>query len=70
MAYNENVRDEIKKDVLKNLWKDICESYEQGGAEQIKSMLDGQGINIKKDYQEVIEKLGKMLSLGVYDVEA
>ena len=40
MAYKEKVQNEIKKDNLKNLWEKICESYEQGGKEQITSILN------------------------------
>ncbi len=61
MAYKEKVQNEIKKDELKNLWEEICESYEQGGAEQIKSTLHGRIINIKENYRGVLENLEKML---------
>jgi len=46
---------------LKNLWKEICESYEQGGVEQIKSTLNSPIGKIKKDYGQLLENLEKML---------
>jgi hypothetical protein len=61
MAYKENVQDEIKEGKLRNLWKEICESYEQGGVEQIKSTLNSPIDKIKKDYGQLLENLEKML---------
>ena len=61
MAYKEKVQNEIKKDELKNLWEKICESYEQGGMEHIKSTLNEQISTITKDHQEVLKKLERML---------
>ena len=61
MTYKERVRDEIKEGKLRNLWKEICESYEQGGVEQIKSTLNSRIGKIKKDYEQLLENLEKML---------
>jgi len=61
MTYKERVRDEIKEGKLRNLWKEICESYEQGGVEQIKSTLNSRIGKIKKDYEQILENLEKML---------
>jgi len=61
MTYKEKVQNEIKKDELRNLWKEICESYEQGGVEQIKSTLNSPIDKIKKDYGQLLENLEKML---------
>jgi len=61
MVYKEKVQNEIKKDDLKNLWQEICESYEQGGVEKIKKELNSRTEKIKKDYKQVIEELEKML---------
>jgi len=61
MAYKEKVQNEIKKDELRNLWQEICESYEQGGVEQIKSTLNSRIGKVKKDYEQVLENLKKML---------
>lgn len=61
MTYREIVQSEIKKEELNNLWEKICEAYEEGGVEQVKSILNEQISTIKRDYQEVLEKLGEML---------
>ena len=61
MAYKERVQNEIKEGKLKNLWQEICASYEQGGVEQIKLVLNSQTAKIKKDYGQLLEKLEKML---------
>jgi len=61
MPYKEKVQKEIKKEKLRNLWKEICESYEQGGVEQIKSTLNSRIGKIKKDYEQLLENLEKML---------
>ena len=61
MAYKEKVQNKIKKDELKNLWEKICESYEQGGMEHVKSTLNERISTINKDYQEVLKKLEEML---------
>ena len=61
MPYKEKVQKEIKKEKLRNLWKEICESYEQGGVEQIKSTLNSRICKIKKDYEQLLENLEKML---------
>ena len=61
MAYKEKIQDEIKEGKLRNLWKKICESYEQGGVEQIKSTLNSRIGKIKKDYEQLLENLEKML---------
>ncbi|OQX54277.1 MAG: hypothetical protein B5M48_01370 [Candidatus Omnitrophica bacterium 4484_213] len=61
MAYKERVRGGIKEEELKNIWQEICESYEQDGVEQIKSTLNSQIGKIKKDYGQLLKKLGKML---------
>ena len=57
MRYRERVQNEIKGNKLKGLWQEICESYEQGGLEQIKSMLDSNAFQIKRDYKELIQTL-------------
>jgi len=61
MTYKERVQNEIKKEELRNLWQEICESYEQGGVEQIKSTLNSRTGKIKKDYGQQLENLEKML---------
>jgi len=61
MAYKEKVQDEIKEEKLRNIWGKICESYEQGGVEQIKSTLNSRISKIKKDYEQILENLEKML---------
>ena len=61
MAYKEKVQGEIKEEKLRNLWQEICESYEQGGIEQIKSTFNSQIGKIKKDYKQLLENLEKML---------
>jgi len=61
MTYKEKVQDEIKEEKLRNLWQEICKSYEQGGAEQIKSTLNSRIAKIKNDYEQLLENLKKML---------
>ena len=61
MVYKEKVPNEIKKDELRNLWWKICESYEQGGVEQIKSMFHSRIDEIKKDYKQLLTNLEEML---------
>jgi len=61
MAYKEKVQGEIKEEKLRNLWQEICEFYEQGGVEQIKLALNSQIGKIKKDYEQLLENLEKML---------
>lgn len=61
MAYRDRVQGEIKKEELRNLWQKICKAYEQGGSEQIKSTLNYQIYEIKKDYKQQLEKLRRML---------
>ena len=61
MTYREIVQSEIKKEELKNLWEKICEAYGVGRVEQVKSTLNERISTIKRDYQEVLEKLGEML---------
>jgi len=61
MAYKEKVQNEIKKDELNNLWEKICESYEQGVMEHVKSTINERISTINKDYQEVLKKLKEIL---------
>jgi len=61
MAYRDRVQGEIKKEELRNLWQKICEAYVQGGVEQIKSTLISRIDEIKKDYEQQLENLKKML---------
>jgi len=61
MTYKEKVQDEIKEEKLRNLWQEICKSYEQGGVEQIKSTLNSRIAKIKNDYEQLLENLKKML---------
>ena len=61
MTYKERLQDEIKEEKLRNLWKEIYESYEQSGVEQIKSALNSRIGKIKKDYEQLLENLEKML---------
>ncbi len=61
MAYKEKVQEEIKEKKLRNLWQKICESYEQGGVEQIKLVLNSLVGEIKKDYKQILENLEEML---------
>lgn len=57
MGYKERVQNELKGKKLKGLWQEICESYEQGGLEQVKSMLDSSTFQIKRDYKELLQTL-------------
>lgn len=61
MAYKERLQNEIKEETLRNLWQEICKSYEQGGVEQIKSTLNSWIGKIKNDYEQLLENLKKML---------
>ncbi len=61
MTYKKKVQKEIKDEKLRDLWKEICESYEQGGVEQIKSTINSQIGKIKVDYEQLLENLEKML---------
>ena len=61
MTYKEKVQDEIKEEKLRNLWQEICKSYEQDGVEQIKSTLNSRIAKIKNDYEQLLENLKKML---------
>lgn len=61
MDYKEKVQNEIKKDKLRDIWEKICESYKQGGMDQIKSTLNKRTSELRKDYQEQIDKLEEML---------
>ena len=61
MGYKERVRDEIKQEELRGLWQKISSSYEQGGNDQVKSDLNSLLNKIKKDYKQILERLGKML---------
>ena len=61
MAYKERVQDKIEDEKLRDLWQKICEAYEKGGVEQIKSGLNLDVGELKKNYKEVLEKLGRML---------
>ena len=61
MTYREKVQNEINNEKLIKLSEKICEAYEQGGVEQVKSTIDGRLDTINRDYQEVIKKLGELL---------
>jgi len=61
MTYKEKMQDEIKEEKLRNLWWVICESYEQGGVEQIKLELSSRVSELKKNYSQVLKKLEEML---------
>jgi len=61
MAYKEKVQEEIKEEKLKNLWEEICKSYEEGGVEQIKSILNYRINEMKKNYERQLENLKKIL---------
>lgn len=61
MAYKEKIQNKIKKDELRILWENIYKSYEQGGVEQIKLILNELISSVKQDYKELIEKLEKIL---------
>ena len=61
MTYKEKVQDEIKEEKLRNLWQEICKSYEQGGVEQIKLELNSLVSELKKNYSQVLKKLEEML---------
>ena len=60
MAYEERVQDEIKEEKLRNFWQEICESYEKGGVEQIKLVINSRIGKIKEDYVQLLEKLKRM----------
>jgi len=61
MAYSDRVQGEIKKEELRNLWQKVCEAYMHGGIEQIKSILISRIDDIKRNYQEQLENLNKMI---------
>lgn len=61
MGYEEKVEDEIKQEELRDLWQKISSSYEQGGNDQVKSDINSLLNEIKKDYKQILERLGKML---------
>ena len=61
MTYKERVQGEIKKEELRNLWQEICEDYVQGGVGKIKSTLISRLNEIKKDYEQQLENLKKIL---------
>lgn len=66
MKYKEKVEEKIKeydirtKERLK-IWDKICEDYEKGGAEQVKSSIFEVGSAIKSGFDEIISRLEQML---------
>jgi len=61
MGYKEEVKNELKRDELKGIWEEICEAYEEGGVFQLKSKLDSQTHQIKKEYKQLIKALEEKL---------
>jgi len=61
MGYKEKVEEEIKKDKLKNLWREIFEAYERGGVEEIKLKLNSITGELIENYKQLLERLVKML---------
>jgi hypothetical protein len=61
MTYKEKVLDEIKKDKLKKLWEEICDAYEKGGSDGIESLLNSKIEKVKKEYNQLLNDLEKIL---------
>ena len=66
MSYKEDVKDKIRGSAVRTeertkLWQEISGAYEQGGVEQVGSMLAEKMEGFKDKFEEAIEKLQKML---------
>jgi len=66
MKYKEKVKEKIKESDIRakerlKIWDKICEDYEKGGAEQVKSDISERVNAIKSDFDEIISILNKML---------
>lgn len=66
MRYEEKVKEKMKESNIRTkerlkIWDKICEDYEKGGAEQVKSGIYEIVNSIKSDFDEIISKLNEML---------
>lgn len=66
MKYKEKVKEKIKESDIRTkerlkIWNNICEDYEKGGAEQVKSSICEVESAIKSDFDEIISTLNEML---------
>ena len=66
MKYKEKVEEKIKESNIRTkerlkIWDKICEDYEKGRAEQVKSSIFEVGSAIKSDFDEIISTLNEML---------
>jgi len=66
MSYKEEVQDKIQGSAERTeertkLWEEVSGAYEQGGVEQVGSMLAEKMEGFKDKFEEAIEKVQKML---------
>jgi len=66
MSYKEHVREKLQSSAERSgervrLWEAICEAYEQGGTEQVESRLTEKMENLTASFEELIDKVQKML---------
>ncbi len=66
MSYKEDVKDKIQGSTIRTeertkLWEEVSGAYEQGGVEQVGSMLAEKMEGFKNKFEETIEKLQEML---------
>jgi len=66
MSYKEKVQDKIGGSVGRpeermKLWEQVSMAYEEGGLEQVESMLADKAEGLRNRFEEVMEKLQKML---------
>jgi len=66
MSYKEKVQDKIGGSVERpeermELWEQITKAYEEGGLEQVEAMLAEKAEGLRNSFEEVMDKLQKML---------
>jgi hypothetical protein len=66
MSYEEDVKDRIRSSAERTeertkLWEEVIGAYEQGGVEQVASLLAEKVEGLKGKFEEAIEKIQKML---------
>ena len=66
MSYKEEIQDKIRRSAERTeerarLWEDVSAAYEQGGVEQVGSMLAEKVESRKYEFEEAIGKLREML---------
>lgn len=66
MKYKEKVKEKIKESDIRTkerlkIWDKICEDYEKGGPEQVKSDIYEFADSIKYYSDKIISKLNEML---------